>query len=233
VYFNQQARDTAALLPETSNDFEIGLKNQLFHDRLRIDLVGFIDDFNNFQANFSSLVAGAIVSRLINAGTVSTKGFEGDVTAVPIHNLTLNVDLLRDFAQIDQFACPPGATSSCNVNGEPLPFAPGWKLNAGAQYAVPLTPSYQLNFNTDYNWQSKTQYQLTETPDTIQQAYGIWDGAVTLINTNQDWKVSFLIKNILDQHYSSYITHGDLGGVLRYVPRDNSRYVGFSVRKDF
>jgi iron complex outermembrane receptor protein len=233
VYFNQQARDTSALLPETSNDFEIGLKNQLFDDRLRLDLVGFIDDFNNFQANFSSLVAGAIVSRLINAGTVSTKGFEADATAVPFHNLTLNFDLLRDFAQIDQFACPSGATSSCNVNGQPLPFAPGWKLDANAQYAVTLTPTYQLNFNTDYNWQSKTQYQLTETPDTIQPAYGIWDGAVTLINTDQDWKVSFLVKNMLDQHYSSYITHGDLGGVVRYVPRDNSRYVGVSARKDF
>ncbi len=77
------------------------------------------------------------------------------------------------------------------------------------------------------------QYQLTETPDTIQGAYGIWNGAVTLASAEDGWKISALVKNILDTHYDSYLSHGNLAGVVRWVPRDNSRYFGVDVRKEF
>ena len=47
------------------------------------------------------------------------------------------------------------------------------------------------------------------------------------------WSARLLIKNIADQHYSSFLAHGDLAGLVRWVPRDDSRYVGFNVHKDF
>jgi iron complex outermembrane receptor protein len=98
---------------------------------------------------------------------------------------------------------------------------------------MPLSDAYELRPATDFDWQSSTQYQLTETPATIQKAYGIWNASVTLANAPGAWRVTGLIKNILDQHYSEYLVYGDLGGVVRYVPRDNSRYFGVEVRKDF
>jgi iron complex outermembrane receptor protein len=94
-------------------------------------------------------------------------------------------------------------------------------------------PQAGHRLNTDYNWQSKTQYQLAETADTIQPAYGIWNASVGLIDTHDGWAVRFLVKNITDQHYSSYLSHGDLAGVVRWVPRDDDRYVGVNVHKDF
>jgi protein required for attachment to host cells len=41
------------------------------------------------------------------------------------------------------------------------------------------------------------------------------------------------VKNVTEQHYSSYLAYRDLGGVGRFVPRDASRYFGLGVRKDF
>jgi len=42
-----------------------------------------------------------------------------------------------------------------------------------------------------------------------------------------------LVKNILDQHYSSYLANGTNGGTIRWAPRDDDRYFGVDLRKDF
>jgi iron complex outermembrane receptor protein len=233
VFFNMVASSTIALKPETSNSYEIGAKSRLFDDRLQTNLAGFITDFDNYQANFTDAVAGALVTRLINAGKVSTRGVEADFEARPIDRVTITGSGAWTLARVDQFACPANAASSCDINGEPLPFAPNWKLYGDANYTVPLGTSLKLIADTDYRWQSKVQYALTETPDTIQGAYGIWNGTLSLANAEDGWRVSALVKNILDTHYDSAIGHGNLGGLVRFVPRDNSRYFGVDLRKEF
>jgi iron complex outermembrane receptor protein len=233
VFFNMSALTTNVLKPETSDAFEAGLKSSLLGNRLIANFDVFKQSFDDYQANFASEVDGGITTRLINAGEVSTRGVEGDLTARPVRNVDLGVNFAYTDARVDEFACPPGATTTCNINGEPLPFSPRWKLASFAHYTVPVTDAYDLSARTDFDWQSSTQYQLTETPDTVQKAYGIWNASVTLANTPDAWRVTGLIKNILDTHYSEYLVYGDLGGVVRYVPRDNSRYFGIELRKDF
>ena len=232
AFFNMQATDTKALLPETSNAYEIGLKGRFLDGRVQANLAGFITDFDNYQANFTDTVGGALVTRLINAGSVSTQGIEGDVTARPIDNLNITFAFARTDAKVDQFNCPVGAPTSCNINGQTLPFAPKWKLNTEADYTIPLRGPFDVGLEADYGWQSRTQYSLGETQDTIQAPYGILNGSVSLIG-RQGWRVQGLVKNILDQHYSSYLAYGNLGGVVRWVPRDDNRYFGIDVRKDF
>jgi iron complex outermembrane receptor protein len=241
VYFNMYKTptypvtfdDTIPLKPETNNSFDLGLKSTFLHDHVQADFAAFIEDFNDYQANYLGLVGGAIVTRLINAGAVSTRGFEGDITARPFRNFEFGGNFAFTDAKVDNFNCPPTAPTSCNINGEPLPFAPLWKLDSHARYTIPLNDDYNAILGTNFDWQTKTQYALTETPDTIQKAYGIWNADVTLQNFPDAWKITTLVKNILNTHYSSYLAYGDLGGVLRYVPRDDGRYYGIELHKDF
>jgi iron complex outermembrane receptor protein len=233
VFFNMSAVNTAPLKPETSDAYEIGLKANLYHHKLEANVSAFIDDFDNYQANFASIINGGLVTNLINAGTVSTKGVAADLTARPTDALTLNAGMAATIARVDHFACPPNAPVSCDIDGKPLPFAPDWKMNIRADYDIPLGDSYALTLSSDYSWQSATQYQLSEVGDTIQPAYGIWNGGITLNNDADGWQVIGQVKNILDQHYLSYIVHGDLGGVVGWIPRDYSRYYGISFHKDF
>jgi iron complex outermembrane receptor protein len=233
VFFNMAATDTQALKPETNNSFEVGVKSTWLDGRVLADFSGFIEDFSNYQANFYDLVDAAVVQRLINAGSVTSRGVQANVTARPVERFWLGVNALYDDAYIVRFNCPAQASASCDVNGQPLPFAPRFKLDATAQYAAPLSDRYELRFASDYVWQSKTQNQLSETPDTVQPAYGIWNGSMSLLNTASSWRVSGVMRNITDQHYSSYLAYGDLAGVVRFVPRDNSRYFGVELRKDF
>jgi iron complex outermembrane receptor protein len=233
VFFNMAAVNTPPLQPETSNDYEIGIKSQLFDHRLQADLSLFETDFSNYQANFTQEVAGGLTTNLINAGTVTTRGVEGDFIARPTEPLTLTADFTYDDAHVVNFICPPGAASSCFINGQPLPFAPAWKWHLEGDYKVPINDVWSVGLESDYNWQSKTQYQLTETPDTVQPAYGIWNASIGLLGNHNGWQFRVLVKNLTNQHYSPYIAYGDEGGVVRWVPRDNDRYFGFNVHKDF
>jgi iron complex outermembrane recepter protein len=233
VFFNMAASAQLALKPETSNAYEVGFKSRMLNDRLQLNLAAFLTDFDNYQANFQDVLNGALVTRLINAGSVSTRGVEADFAYRPVDDFTITGAGAYTKARVDNFNCPPAAAASCNINGQPLPFAPDWKFNVDGNYVIPMTSSLNLVLDSDYHWQSKVQYQLTETPDTIQGAYGIWDASLGLTNDKAGWRVSALVKNITDKSYSSYLAHGDFAGVMRWLPRDASRYAGIDVHKSF
>jgi iron complex outermembrane receptor protein len=233
VFFNMAKVNTPPLSPETSNSYEVGLKAKFFDRKVQANLSAFITDFQNYQANFTQLVAGALVTNLINAGSITSRGVEGDITAKPIHGLTLDADFAYDDAHVVNFPCPAGSAIACNINGEPLPFAPRWKTHLEGDYRTPLNSAFDLDLESDYNWQSQTQYQLSETPNTIQGAYGIWNASVGILGTSNGWSGRVLVKNIADTHYSPYLAGGDLGGLVRWVPRDEQRYVGVNIRKTF
>jgi len=233
VFFNMAASATDALKPESSNAYEWGLKSRTLDGRLQANFAVFYMNFENYQANFTDVLNGALVTRLINAGSVSTRGVETDLAYKPIENLTLTGAGAYTDAKIDAFDCPPQAAASCNINGRPMPFAPTWKFNVNGTYDMHVTGAWKAFVQSNYRWQSSVQYQLTQTPDTIQGAYGIWDAGFGFSNDADGWRVSLLVKNIANQSYSSYLAHGDLAGVMRWVPRDDSRYAGIDIHKSF
>ncbi|MFA6605740.1 MAG: TonB-dependent receptor, partial [Sphingomonas sp.] len=80
VFYNLTATGTNVIAPETSDSYEIGLKNTLFGGKLTLNLAAFYAKYRNFQANNPDLVAGVVVTRFTNAGDVSTRGVELDAT---------------------------------------------------------------------------------------------------------------------------------------------------------
>jgi iron complex outermembrane receptor protein len=232
VFFNMLPRDTIALDPETSNSFEIGLKSSAFNRRLTFNLAAFHTAYDNYQVNFYDTVEGAVVSRLINAGKVSTRGVEADIVARPIPQLTLNASLAYIDAHIDEFKCPAAAAASCSLNGETLPFSPKFKSYLRANYAVPLPNGLQADFSADYTYQTKTQYDLFQSPLAIQGAYGIVNAAVELSSGEGGWRVALVGKNLTDRSYATFLG-ASTGYVSRTVPRDDQRYFGITARKEF
>lgn len=232
VFFNMNALQTNKLNPETSNDYEAGVKSTLFDRRAQLDIALFDDKVSNYQANEPDIVAGTVVTRLINAGKVSTKGVEVDLAARPTDDLTVNVNYAYVDAKIDRFNCPPGASASCDVNGKPLPFAPKNKVTLGAQYVAYSSDRFRVDVRSDYSYQSSQQNSITQTPDTIAPGYGIWNGSVALTDRKLDWSARLMVFNILNKHYYSALGEVN-GGLIGGVPRDYNRYVGVTLHKDF
>ena len=236
VFFNMRSFDEPPLKPETSNSYEIGLKGSAFDRKVNFALSGYITKFDDFQANFNDFLNGATITKLINAGKVSTRGVEGDISARPIDNLALSFAFARTKARVDRFTCPASSTTCVNIDGQPLPYSQKWKLHGEGTYTVPLGGDYGLELNSDYTWKSKTQFQLDERPDTIQPGYGIWNASIALVGKGDAgrWQIRGVVKNIADKNYSSYLlASGAGGGLVRFVPRDASRYFGVNVATDF
>ncbi len=232
VFFNMQPRDTEALKPETSNSWEAGLKASLWGNRLTTNLAVFHTEYDNYQANFFDSVAGQVVTRLINAGSVKSEGAELDFALQATSQLKFSGAVAYTKARIDEFACPAGAAASCNVNGKPLPYSPDWKSYVRADYSIPLDNGLDIELGTDFSWQSKVQYDISQNANTVQGAYGIWNASVALADYNEGWRVALLAKNLADKSYSPLLATGG-NYIYRAVPRDDERYFGIQLRKDF
>jgi iron complex outermembrane receptor protein len=229
VFFNQTPLQVAGLNPEKSDSYELGLKTLLLGNRVQVTLAAFDTIYHDYQANFNTLVVGTPVTNLINAGQVSTKGVEADVRARVTSKFMVYGSISSINAKVDTFNTPPGAN---NIDGRPLPFAPKIKGNLGGEYRFPLAGGRRIELSSDYSWQSDTQFSLAQTPDTVQQAYGIWNATIALSDSKGGWRVALLAKNIADKHYASLLSQG--GGFLwRIAPRDTNRYFGVTLHKDF
>lgn len=231
VYFNMQAVDLEPLDPETSDTYELGLKSSAWNNRLTANLAVFHSKYDNYQANFFDVVGTSVVTRLINAGSVTSEGVELDYALQATQRLKISGALAYTRARIDAFECPSGAAASCNINGKPLPFTPDWKSYVRADYTIPLDNGWDVELGTDYSWQGEVQYSLDQNPNSVQGAFGLWGASVALADYNAGWRVALVGKNLADKSYSPVLSSG--ASTTRVVPRDDERYFGVQLRKDF
>ena len=233
VFFNMQGFDTLPLEPETSNAYEAGLKSTLFDRRLVVNLAAFNTRFKGFQTTNFDTVAGTIVSRLVNAGEVSTKGLEADVVARPVKNLTLTAGGSLTNAKIVEFYCPPGSPATCSaVNGQPL-GVPKAKWSLAADYLVE-TPG--LPFDIGLN--SALTHQGASRPNVNNPvigprpgSYDLWDASVSLVDRANRYRLSFVAKNIGDEFYTTARITSTY--IRQQVPRDAEQYFGVTLRANF
>ncbi len=231
VFFNMSPTQDNVLAPEKSESYEVGLKTELLDKRLRLNLAAFQTDYDGYQANVPDLVNGVIVTRLINAGKVSTKGVEIDLTARVTPNFTVNAGVANILARVKAFACPVGAAASCDINGKPLPFSPDWKASLRVKYSQPLSGGLSIDYGADASWQTRTNFDLQQQPDSFQSEYTIINASIALQST-AGWRLALVGKNLTDQSYASFIQSSG-NHINRYVPRDDKRYFGVNFRYDF
>ena len=230
AFFNMQAFDEIPIAPEESDSYEIGLKSTLLDDRLRLNLAAFDIKFDGYQANIADLVGGVVVTRLINAGEVSSKGFEADFEARLSTAFTLSGAVAYTDAAVEEFRCPPGNAGCLSLNGAPLPFAPEWKAVVGGSYKVDVG-TLRLDIGADWTYQDDTQMQLSIATDTIQPAYDIINASIALSDPDGQWRLALLGKNLADESYATNILTGP--NTQRGVPRDDRRYFGVNLRWNF
>lgn len=231
VFFNMTPTQDNVLAPEKSKSIEVGLKTTLMDGKLRLNVAAFKTNYTGYQANVPDLVGGVVVTRLINAGSVTTSGVEIDATARITPALTVTAALANVEARVAQFNCPPGAAASCDINGKPMPFSPDWKGSIRVKYTQPLAGGLALDYGVDMNRQSGTNFDLQQQPDSFQPAYSIWNASVALVSTS-GWRVALLGKNLRNQSYATFIQSSG-NNINRYVPRDDKRYFGINARYDF
>ena len=245
VFYNMQYFNTAPISAETSNAFEGGMKNSFANGRVIFNIDGFYTKVNNYQANYPTTVNGTVTTTIINAGKVSTRGAEAELLIRPSRSLTINGGYSYTDARVDQFNEPPAAQKNNYITpGTPLAFAPKNKGNLGATYTAEITGlPFAIEFNGLASYTSKQVSTLQATNTAAQIAafnqqiiagYAQVDASIAAVDLGKHYRVSFVVKNLFNNHYASTIGTGGPGGSYIYqIPRDSDRYFGATLRYNF
>ncbi|MBN8502273.1 MAG: TonB-dependent receptor [Sphingomonadales bacterium] len=239
VFFNLTATGTNVIEPETSDSFEIGLKNTFLDGKLTFNIAAFYAKYNNFQANNPDLVATVVVTRFTNAGSISTAGIEMDLNYRPTRNTTITAGLAVTDAHVVAFKAAPGAAPTAIIpTGTKLGYAPTWKGSLSIEQRFPMSGFADVVLGSSMNFQSE-QLSLFA-PDAVQRqlgtipAYALVNASVALVDPNDGWNLSFQVRNLFDKAYPAAIINGGVSGSYRYqIPRDADRYWGVNLRINF
>lgn len=231
--------DTNLIAAETADAFEIGAKNEFLDGAATINLALYYAKYHNYQANNPDVVLGVPTTRLTNAGTISTKGFELDMRLRPARNFTLSGGLAYNDAQVVAFRLPVGANAAQLIApGTPLANAPKWKASLGADWTIETGGFANVELGSQIAMQSDQIYELTfnlaNRAGTTVDGYAIVDANVALVDPNDAWRVAFQVKNLFDKSFASSIVSGGPGGSFRYIiPREADRYFGITAKLNF
>jgi iron complex outermembrane recepter protein len=239
LFFNLGATGTNVIEPETADSYEAGLKNTFFDGRLILNVAAFYAKYHNFQANNPDLVAGVVVSRFTNAGTVSTRGAELDFLARPAADLTISGGLAYTDAHIDRFRVPSnGVNTGVVPNGTRLPYAPKWKGALNWEYRIRDVGAFDVVLGSQMSFQSAQYAELS--PNVVVRTgtgirkYGLTDVSVGIAAPDDNYRLTFQVKNLFDQTFATHVESGGPGGSFRFqIPREADRYYGVTLRANF
>lgn len=192
--------------PETLNAYEIGAKADFFDNRVRFDLSGFFNYYNNIVVNTTScpVALGTPCFLPLNAGQAHVKGVELETTVRPIDGLTIEGSLgYLDFrySKILALAASSGITLSMKA-----PFTPSLQYSFGAQYEFDLGGYGTLTPRFDLNYQGSFYSGATNiAPYNLVPSHTVMNARVTWVSPDPLWQVSFEVKNLADKlYYYSY-----------------------------
>ncbi len=239
VFFNLTATGTNVIEAETAYSFEVGLKNTLLDGRLILNLAAYYATYDNFQANNPDLVAGVVVTRFTNAGTISTRGGELDFLFRPMADLNVSGGLAYTDAKVDQFKLPTnGVITGVIPSGTPLAYAPRWKGSVAIDYRIRDVGPVDVILGAQGSFQSKQLSQFDANAAvrnvTTIGGYGLVDLSVGIADREDRYQITAQVKNLFDEGFASAITSGGPGGSFRYlIPREADRYYGVTARLNF
>lgn len=141
--------------PEKALAYEAGLKTELFDRRLRANFAVFQTNYKDLQvAQFASGTGGA-TSLIVNAGKVVYRGFEAELTAVPVTGLTIEGSVGYTDPKYKTFLYRDPLTNQViNVAGEArMPQTAKFNAHAGIEYTLPVGIG-DLSARLDYSYRS-------------------------------------------------------------------------------
>jgi iron complex outermembrane recepter protein len=240
VFFNLTRAGADSIAPETSDAYEVGLKNSLFGGKLVLNLAAYYAKYFNFQANNPDVInvggVPTIVARFTNAGTVSTRGGELDFLFRPTSDLNIAGGVAYTDAKVDAFRQIPGQVSI--PNGTTLAYAPKLKASLSTDYRWRTGGAVDFTFGAQGSYQS-SQLSFFDTALANRIAgtihpYGIVDLSAGIVSSDDRYKLTLQVKNLFDQSFASAIGGGGPGGSFRYlIPREADRYFGVTGKIKF
>jgi iron complex outermembrane receptor protein len=245
--------------PETIDAWTIGSKNRFLNNRLQVNLELFLWKYKDQQVAHSAIGAtGGQEFITENIGSSTNKGFEIEVTAKPLRNTMLNVNVQYLDAKYKNFVysefdssalaglpagtippnvqCPyvlaPGTgTYTIDCSGMAALRSPKWTINLGAQQTVPLSSDLDLRLETNGHFQTRSLVMFERLPFSEQPSHWIVDAAVTLAAVDDRWSLAGFVNNAFDKRVNNISGYNGISGLTTATfnpPRTYGVRLGFN-----
>lgn len=206
--FSVTPTDSAEYRPESVNNYELGLKSEFLDSRLRINASIFYMDYTDLQQNQLISVGGGIAQfQTSNAAKARSKGFEIELSALPVRQLQLTASYGYVDAVFESF--PNANAAGADYTGNRLPLAPRSTLSGAFEWTQPLGGSLQLFLRGEASHRSRLFFASDN-------AYS--SGALTLLNArigigseSGAWRLSAWARNLINE---TYVTNRFRGAVV-------------------
>lgn len=203
--------------PEYSNNFEVGIKNALLDNRLQLNVSAFYVKVDDAQVPTLVLPQAITVTR--NAGELTSKGVELEVSAVPVNGLQVDYN----------FGYTDATYNTLNLSGDDKKgnrqiFTPKVTSMLAAQYSYSIgAKGLKLVARGEWMYLGEQYFDLA---NTIKQSpYGLINARAGV--SSSSFEVMFWGRNLGDKEYISYAY--DFGAVHFGDPRN----WGVTLRKSF
>ena len=200
--------DEMAYTSEKTRNYELGIKSQLWEDRLTLNGAVFYIDWKDPQVSGATLVGSSPITK--NGKGAESKGFEMSFNARVTEDFSLRgsysyakAELTDEAPNLITALDPPGF-GTVYVDGEAgdrLPGSPEYQASLYGEYAWPMSNGLELDFS----------YGMTFSGDVLTRtggrgggitlpAYQIHNASVRLSQPGADWSVTAYVDNVWDEY---------------------------------
>ncbi len=153
---NPRAGVINAFDPEKAKAYELGLKSQFLDNRLRLNLAGYVTDYDDLQVQQFAAGTGGATALIVNAGKVQLSGFEAELTALPFTGFQIDGSVGYVKTKFKEFLFRDPLTNLVeDVADVARPvYSPKWTIHVGAEYAYPVGDA-TVRLRGDYSRRTK------------------------------------------------------------------------------
>ncbi len=185
--------------PEYSNNLEVGIKNNFFHNRMRLNVAAFYVKVTDAQVPTLVLPQGTTVTK--NAGELTSKGLELEVSATPSKGFQVDYNFGYTRATYNKLTIPDGQTE-INLEGNRQLFTPKFTSMLAAQYSVKITEWQALNLVLRGEWMSIGKQYFDLKNEIHQIPYNLFNARAGVAGNN--FEVFMWMRNVGDKKYIGY-----------------------------
>tara|TARA_B100001939_G_scaffold337673_1_gene342309 strand:- start:3011 stop:5314 length:2304 start_codon:yes stop_codon:yes gene_type:complete len=227
-------RATTPFDNETATNYEIGIKTQLWDNRLRLNLAGFYTDYKDLQVTRFFQPQGGTFGEFIteNAGSAEIKGIELEFTALLTEGLEMGGSYSYLDAEYTEFDGTPDVSGGGDFSGNRLRQAPEHMLSLYGKYTHQLEDGSELSAKLSYRYQSLSFYDPNNNPITIIPAYDIFDARLGWTSADNHWNVAAWVKNLTDEDYVTHI-FSQRGSRIAFATYGDPRTYGLTITYNY
>jgi iron complex outermembrane recepter protein len=192
--------------PEKVDSYEIGSKNDFFAHRLRANIAGFYENYNDIQRVVQvASPNGFPAQNLTNAAKAKVYGAELEVSWLPVDVFRLDTSVGYIRSHFDSFNGLPPLSPGLTVSDLELDHVSKWTANAAGTWSfkVPnVTGDWDLR--ASYTYRSRFFEDAQNTPYFVQPGFGILDASLTY--SRDSWRISAFGRNLQNTVFSDFMT---------------------------